>query len=541
MSNHLPVLIVGAGPTGLMMACELERRDISFRIIDKNSGPTQGSNATWIQTRALEMFDAQGLADEFLRIGYRCDAINLYEGEKNLIHLPLKYLDSCYPFILMLPQRETEELLNQYLQKARIRVERPVELINVRQQNATVVATVKRPDGDTEVITSHWLVACDGASSTVREKCQIYFPGGDVSEQFVVADAQMSSFLPNNEVHVFFDKGTIFPDKSTVFAVFPWGSNKYRINANLYLDRPRQMFTEHEVREIIAERAYGAFVAEQVSWISPFWIHSKVVQQMRHGSIFFVGDAAHIHSPAGGQGMNTGLQDAYNLAWKLALVIRGKTSPLLLDSYQQERHPVNANIVNQTEYFTKMLLFDKTFFTKLHRFERKLLRNPEPLTKRVSMELTQLAIRYQHSPIIDYQQGVHKQAPQSGERMPDIMINAVRLYHYLQGTEHYVWLFLGIQPSSRMLAKAKRMQKTLHQVFPQLVKTYLVSGRVISDIADVIFDVDGVLHRRFCVKKSAVYVVRPDTYIGYCSRKIDINAVQVFLQEYLSGVLRNTG
>lgn len=534
MSNHLPVLIVGAGPAGLMMACELERRDIPFRIIDKKPEPSLGSNATWIQTRTLEIFDAMGIADDFLREGYRCDAINLYERGKSVANIPLSDLDSCYPFILMLPQRITESLLNQYLQSARIRVERSLELISIKQSADSVVSTVKCPDGDTEIITSHWLIACDGASSAVREKCQIHFPGGDLPEQFVVADAQMGSFLPNNEVHVFFDKGTVFPGKGTVFAAFPWGSNKYRINANLYLDHPRQTFTEHEVKEIVAERSYGDFVVEEVSWISPFWIHSKVLQQMRHGAIFFAGDAAHIHSPAGGQGMNTGLQDVYNLAWKLALVIKHQANSTLLDSYQAERQPVNAKIVNQTEYFTKMLLFDKTFFTKLRRLGRSLARSKPRLAKKIGMELTQLDICYQQSPVIDYQEKSNKNAPQVGERLPDIILNnTTRLYRHFQNTEHVILLFVGATPSQRILTKARNLQHHFNQVFPGLIKTYVVSLHAVHDMSDAILDIEGVLHQRFNVKKLALYVVRPDTYLAYYSKKIDIDAVETFFRKYL--------
>jgi 2-polyprenyl-6-methoxyphenol hydroxylase-like FAD-dependent oxidoreductase len=221
---------------------------------------------------------------------------------------------------------------------------------------------------------------------------------------------------------MYFDKGTIFPDKGTLFSAFPWGSNQYRLSANLYLGHSRQTFTEIEVKEVVAERTYGNYVVDAVSWISPFWIHTKVVDHMRQGSIFLAGDAAAIQSPVGGQGMNTGLQDAHNLAWKLALVINTKSNPSLLDTYQSERYPIVSEIVNQTEFFTQMMLFDKSFYSKLHKFSQKIV-DDSALSKKIGTQLTQLSIQYKDSPVIDYQEEVSANAPRPGERAPNVIMN----------------------------------------------------------------------------------------------------------------------
>lgn len=526
MTNHLPVLIVGAGPTGLMMACELARYGVSFRIIDKKSDPTVSSNATWIQTRTIELFDHLGIADRFLKISNLCHAINFYLDGKSLVKIPLNYIDSTYPFILMLPQCETERLLNQYLEESNKKVERSLELIDVKQSDNTVISTIKYPDGHTETIPSDWLVACDGANSTVREKCNMFFPGEDLPEQFIVADAQIESFMSKDEVHVFFDKGAIF-------AAFPLGSNKYRISANLHLTHPRKIFAEREVIEMTQERAHGAYYVKSVSWISPFWIHSKVVKHLQDGSIFLAGDAAHIHSPAGGQGMNTGIQDAYNLAWKLALVSKGKAKPSLLNSYHPERSPVVNEIVAQTERYTKMALFDNRFLTKLQQFERRISRNPMRLSKKIGTQLTQLGIQYKNSPVIDYE-NISGKSLQQGTRAPDVVIDkSMRLYQYLRNSRHNVLLFTGQKSGKNTLKKIIELQKWLSQTYSDLIEIHVISKDKLNNINNIILDVNDIVHEHYHVKNPAIYIIRPDNYIAYCSKNLDSVSIERFFKRYL--------
>lgn len=527
MTNDISVLIVGAGPTGLMMACELARRNITFRIIDKKSEISSGSNATWIQPGTLELFDHLDLTKEFIRKGHVCNAIHLHSKGKDLARIPLDHLDSIHPFILMLPQKETEKLLSERLEKLNNKIERSLELINVKQENNTVITTIKFPNNKTETIKSDWLIACDGANSKVRESCGIFFPGEDLSEQFMVADANMDSFMLNNEIHVFFDKGT-------VCGVFPMGHNSFRINANLHQDAPRKNFIDKEVREIISERTYGDYNIHAVSWISPFWIHSRVVDQMRHGSIFLAGDAAHVHSPAGGQGMNAGLQDSYNLAWKLALVINGDANENLLDSYQSERHPVINKIVNQSEKLTKMALFDKSFLTKLNKFSIKVARSPVKFSKKIMTELTQLDVQYQDSPVIDYLDDINNKSPKQGEHAPNVIIDkSKKLYDYFRNTHHNVLLFCGLKKEKKRLAKIKELQQWLNKKFPDLVTTHIISMEKIDGAENVIIDEEGLIHDRYHIKNSVIYVIRPDNFIAYFSKSFNHNSIEQFFDKYI--------
>lgn len=525
MDGKLPVLIVGAGPTGLMMGCELARHGIPFRIIDKNPARTLSSNATWIQTLTLELLDHIGIADNFLKISNICHAINLYINGKSLVKIPLKYIESLYQFILMLPQSETERLLIQHLEKLKFKVERSAELIDVKQNKNTVKSIIRHADGSTETIVSNYLIACDGANSTVREKNKIFFPGEDLTEQFVVSDAEIDSYMSKDEVHIFFSKNEIF-------GAFPLGDNRYRITANLHLPVTRKIYTNHEIIEMAQERAYGTYYVKSVSWVSMFWIHGKVIKKMRDRLIFFAGDAAHIHSPAGGQGMNTGLQDAYNLAWKLALYIKGNAKPSILKSYHAERYPVVNNIVKQTNHYTKMAISDKKFLEKLKQFAKNISKDKTKLTKKIGMNLTQLDIQYKNSSIINYKNTVSVQSPRPGQHAPNVVINESScLYDYLRNCQHNILLFTA-NAGQNKLKKIIELQNWLKQNYPDLIKTQIIS-EVELDLADIIFDAKRTVHERYHIKTPSIYIIRPDNYIAYCSKNGDPSSLKKFLKKFL--------
>lgn len=521
--SNLPVLIVGAGPTGLMMACALARQGITFRLIDKKSKRTLASNATWIQTRTIELLDQLGILDRFIKMGHSCDAINLYAEGKQLSQLSLKNIDSIYSFVLMLPQSKIEHILETYLKELNHTVERSIELIDIKCNHEIAISTLRHSDGHTEILTSDWVIACDGANSIIREKCGFHFLGEDLTEQFIVADATIDfSYMPKNQIYFFFNPGTIL-------AAFPLGEKKYRLAANLHLDVPRKLFTEREVIEIVQERAHGKYYVTDVAWISLFWIHSKTVEQMRKGPIFLAGDAAHIHSPAGGQGMNTGIQDAYNLAWKLALVIKGKAKPVLLDSYQIERYPVIKKVVDQNTYFTKLALFDENFIPKLQKFSQDLSNgNQIEIEKKFGNQLSQLDIQYQDSPIISYES---KLLP-SGQRAPDVTVDHATLYRYLSDTQHHVLLFTGLNPTEKTVENIKFLQKSLENLYPDLIKSHVIHKEKINGFSHMILDPDEIIHEAYHIKNPAIYIVRPDTYIAYSSEDLNIESIEKFLRIY---------
>ncbi len=513
MNNQPSVLIVGAGPTGLMMACELARHGVSFTLIDKKSERIKSSNATWIQPRTLEIFDQIGIASQFIRTGHSCRAINLYIAGKLLTTIPLNHIDSKYAYVLLLPQSDTEKLLTERLKQLQHEIERSCELIDIKMEENSVVSTVRTADGKTKNITSQWVIACDGADSTMRDKSQISFLGNELNEQFVVADAKIDSYIATNEIHLFFDKGT-------VFAASPLSGSKYRITANIHQSHPRRAFYDKEVIDLIQERSHGVYYIKDISWVSPFWIHCKCVEKLRQGPIFFVGDAAHLHSPAGGQGMNTGIQDAFNLAWKLALVIQGKAKSALLDSYHSERYPIINEIVNQTDAFTRMVL-DKSFLTKLRKFSHE-MQNAEVDT--ICNALAQLSIQYKDSPIIDY-----RNQSLQGTRAPDVVIHAsVRLYDYLRNREHNAFLF------SDTSDKINELQQKVQKNYPDLIKVHVISKQPLHGVENNIVDVDGMLHKHFQVSSRALLIVRPDGYIGFFAKEFDESSIDDYMGKILN-------
>ncbi|EKD73763.1 MAG: hypothetical protein ACD_45C00194G0002 [uncultured bacterium] len=528
MDSHVSVLIVGAGPTGLMMACELARRGIVCRIIDKKPERTPASNAICIQTRTLEIFSQMGLINQFLKVGHACHAINLYINGKAIAKLSLNHIHSTYPFVLMLPQHDTEKLLDEYLNTFHIHIERSVELITVTHSDHLATAIIRHADGQTETITTSWLIACDGANSSIREQCGLQFIGNDLTEQCVVADAKIDfSFMSKDEAHLFFDS-------KTLLAAFPLGLNKYRIAANLHLDYPRQSFTKHEVIEIVQERAHGNYYVTDVNWISPFWVHCKLANHMRQGPVFLAGDAAHIHSPAGGQGMNTGLQDAFNIAWKLALVVQGQALPSLLNTYEIERYPIAKEAVEKNDYFTKFALFDDKFLKKLKKVSEELHHDEAHLSKKFGEWLTQLDICYQHSPIIDYNTQVSIHSPQPGERAPDVVLSETRrLYHYFYHTKHTLLLLTGIDSAAHAWLKIKALKEHIDQTYRDLVQTYCISKDEMTGQPDFILDNHADIHIRYDIKTPTVYLIRPDGYIAYCSTEFNFSSITNVLNKYL--------
>src|SRR3990167_2006225 len=527
MISTTPVLIVGAGPSGLMMAYELARQGISFRIIDKKAEQTQFSNAAALQTRTLEILKQIGLINDFLRAGQKCRAICFYDKGKEFARASFDNLNSVYPFILTLPQSTTEQILNENLARLHHQVERSRELVAVKANFNDIEATIKHSDGEEEVIRCQWLLGCDGAHSTVRDKCAFQFPGEDLSEQFIVADGTLDSFLRRDEIHIFSADGQML-------GIFPLGENRYRLAGNTNLGYERKTFTENDIKTIIEERSHEQLSARNVSWISPFWIHSKMCEEMRKGNIFLLGDAAHIHSPVGGQGMNTGLQDAHNLAWKLALVIQGRADEKLLDSYQDERKPVIKDVVDTTERFTKILMISNPFILFIRKYIIKLMLSIPAIRNYITQRMTQLSICYQHSCALE--PGNHRTSKflTVGMRAPDVAINRENdLYSIFNDACHHILCFTGEKDIFNIADKCKKIADELKGPYKDLIKLHLVTPHVIDEPLDQIVDENNVIHRGYQVKSPTIFLIRPDGYIGFKSTNLEPQPIKNFIMSYL--------
>ena len=335
------VLIVGAGPTGLVLAISLARRGVAVRIIDKNSGPGQASRAMAVHARTLEFYRQLGFAETVVNLGIKINAIHLREHGEDLVELPLKDIGaglSPYPFVLAFPQDDHERFLVEQLKADGVEVEWNTELESFTQDEWGVRAVLEH-DGERIPCSSAWLCGCDGARSRVRESLKLDFSGGTYDHLYYVADVQTSG-PPNQDLvgHL---------GANTFALMLPVRSRgMQRLIGIMPPDAPADAGFD-AVRPVL-EPLLGIKV-EQLNWFSTYRVHHRVAAHFRVGRCFIGGDAAHIHSPAGGQGMNTGIGDAINLAWKLAEVLQGRAAATLLDTYEAERIIFARKLVATTD------------------------------------------------------------------------------------------------------------------------------------------------------------------------------------------------
>jgi 2-polyprenyl-6-methoxyphenol hydroxylase-like FAD-dependent oxidoreductase len=337
------VLVVGAGPTGLALAVELARGGLPVRIFDKCSGPVQWSQALVVQARTLEQFERYGIAEKAVERGHPIRHAAIFHGRHRFLHFDFARIQSRYPFALFLPQNETEALLLEHLRNLGVEVERNAELLTFTDSSGGGNATIRRATGTTEVIPYRWLVGCDGAHSTVRHALGIPFEGDTVGLRFFLGDLRLSgSDVPGDELVIHLQQGNVLfiarlnDEITRVIAVEQVEQNESGNRMPEITDFQRWM-TE-----------FGLDIrVDDAVWRAPFHINQRKARQYRKGSVFLAGDASHIHSPVAGQGMNTGLQDAANLGWKLAAVAKGAPDALL-DSYNEERGAVGDVLLSST-------------------------------------------------------------------------------------------------------------------------------------------------------------------------------------------------
>ncbi len=344
--SSVPVLIVGAGPTGLVLALWLTRLGIKVRIIDRTAEPGTTSRALAVSARTLEYYDQIGLAPALVDHGVRVHATNFWVEGEQVAHIPLDRLGeglTRFPYVLMYPQDAHERMLVSQLESRGVRVERRTELLRFEPRDYGVCATLKHPDGTEETCDAHYLAGCDGAHSTVRHVLGIEFLGGTYSDLFFVADAEGSGPAINGEVHIDLARAEFL----AVFPITNHGRVRLVGTAFAGSTEARENLTYDDVRERVA--GHLQLKIERVNWFSTYRVHHRVSSHFRSGRVFLLGDAAHVHSPVGGQGMNTGIGDAVNLAWKLAAVLSGSAEERLLDSYEPERLAFARKLVGSTD------------------------------------------------------------------------------------------------------------------------------------------------------------------------------------------------
>ena len=344
--SRCQVLIVGAGPTGLVLALWLSKLGVKARIVDKTERPGATSRALAVQARTLELYRQLDLAEPVIARGHKTPAANLWVKGRRAARVTFATIGedlTPYPFLNIFPQDEHEQLLIERLADFGLAVERRTELVSFADNGDRVAARLKGPDGGEEACEADYIVGCDGARSTVRGAIGTGFPGGTYQQVFYVADVEAAGPSVDGELHVDLDEADFL-------AVFPLaGEGRARLIGTVRDERAEH--AESLRFEDVSDRAIRNMKVEvrRVNWFSTYRVHHRVTAHFRKGRAFLAGDAAHIHSPAGGQGMNTGIGDAINLAWKLAEVLAGRAPDVLLDSYEPERLAFARRLVSSTD------------------------------------------------------------------------------------------------------------------------------------------------------------------------------------------------
>ena len=418
------VLIIGAGPVGLAAAAELARYGLTVRIVDKTAARTDKSKALVVWSRTLELLDRSGAGAALLAAGRPCTAANLMSGAKSLAHITFDGVDSSHPYALMIPQSETERVLETHLNSLGVQVERSTELTTFTQSETGVTSTLTK-SGTTETLESSWLIACDGAHSTVRHQLALPFEGDTLPTDWMLADLDLHGMPHPHEIDIFLHEAgvlAIFPIGDT--AAQPGEIARARVIANVGTSQPGQPRpdpTLADTQAVLDQRGPGNVTASNPIWLANFTINERKVSDYRANRIFLAGDAAHIHSPAGGQGMNTGIQDACNLAWKLALVHRNLTAAgsanLLLDSYTAERSPVAAQVLKSTGMLTSLATMHNEALLSIRNSAVKLALGLPAARRAMAEQLTELDVSYPNSPL-NGEGSPLSGTPKPGERVP---------------------------------------------------------------------------------------------------------------------------
>ena len=384
------VLIVGAGPTGLALAVSLALLGVEHVLIDRDAGAHAGSRAVAVQPGTLEYLARLGIAEGLVADGVSGQGFRVQDGDRTLVWAPYQGLDTPFPFMLLVPQRVTEASLERRLADLRGAIHRRHQLISWQHAYRGVHATVAGPDGVLRAVHARYLVGCDGLHSTIRATAAIPYPGEDPSQLFALAGVRLTGDPNAFEA----DGPTLFLDERGWVFVAPLPGGLHRIVASVPADTPPLL--AREIDALLATRAgerAGRWRVAQVAESATYRHHQRVAARFSEGPVFLAGDAAHTHSPIGGQGMNTGIQDAANLAWKLHEVIVAGAPDELLDTYHRERHPVATSLVASTGRITALATLADPAARRLRNEVLEAAATPNA-TDWLAARLSQLAVEY---------------------------------------------------------------------------------------------------------------------------------------------------
>ncbi len=516
--SKLPVLIVGAGPTGLVLAIELARRGVPFHLIDHRPEPLSWDRAAFVKSRSLEIFATLGLADAFVRHGHLINGFDFYAGGAETVSYRLNSLDSPFPFFLGISESKTERLLTEKLELLGGHVEHGIEFLDFLEEPAALRVRLRTAKGERWVTVS-WLVAADGLHSAVRNAAGIAFTGHDYKLRWGVVDARLSGWQ--------YPKDTVAVQFVPLLYAAPIGGGRRRI---YFRADPSTDVGIAYVEEQLEALAPGAKLAEPDE-PQLFHSHRRIAEHFRAGRVLLAGDAAHVISPIQAHGMNIGIQDSFNLGWKLALVVDGSAPEGLLDTYESERRPV-AELLGATGDEVEAIATAGD--PKATDTVRRAL-GTESDRDNMATDESEIGFRYDASPIVAAI-GPQPSSPPSTEvgcRVGDAgpvegHNGTIRLHEIFLHTGHTLLVLLG-KAGAAAIDDGLTLARQVTQRYDHHVKAYVVTiNKIIpeSGAPELLLDKNEAVHARLGGDQPCLCLVRPDGHLGLRLTPISITALE---------------
>lgn len=502
------ILVVGAGPVGLTVACQLARLGSRIRVVETLEAPTTESRACTVQARSLEMLASLGVLERLEARGRRMHALEMIDGRTGTPRARMAFdaIPSRHPYMLDVPQPDTEAVLAERAAELGVVVERGVSLVALSQDDAGVDVTVRSASGERTARVG-WVVGADGGHSIVRTLVGTKLEGGFVGQHFAMADVDVDSPFPPDSVRMF-----VHPDGPGM--LFPMAASRARVQFQV-AEPTDGAPTLERIQAWAHSRMGGSVTCTDPRWLTYFEIHHAQVPRYRFGRVLLGGDAAHVHSPAGAQGMNTGMQDAANLGWKLALVASGRADAALLDTYHEERHPIGADVVRQTTVLTDVgtatgpegVIRDLAFFVVGH---------VRTIGDAAARKVSETTVGYPHSSLSVQ----HGRAVRAGEHAPDPASTSVAVEDLLARPGFTLLVF-----GTANLDELSSALGGLGTVVP-----------VVADAAapaDGVADPDGALGGAYGLGSGGLALIRPDGYLGLVADSTDCRPLSRYIEENL--------